>query len=295
MKKIKDIYYYKHLNKNNLKNENFDGNNSSKKNENSDESNSSNKYKIDVIKNSNEVITSKDSKSAHGHIMTKEDDYKNIEERTKYFVKNVVDGIPDEDRGLFPAYQQELLNRILEPPKISWKQVLKKYVGVIPIPSKKTRLRLNRRQPERYDISGSINDRTIRIVVAIDTSGSMSNKMLEYIFNEIFEILKNVKFELTVIECDCEIGKIYKAKRKSDINFNVTGRGGTCYTPVIEYINKNNFRDALLVYFTDGFAEPEIPKPRTYRNLWVVIGNKDNLSLSNPYGEKITLDIKDMY
>ena len=38
----------------------------------------------------------------------------------------------------------------------------------------------------------------------------------------------------------------------------VSGRGGTSFVPVIEYINKNSyFRDSVLIYFTDGFIEPK--------------------------------------
>ena len=83
---------------------------------------------------------------------------------------------------------------------------------------------------------------------------------------------------------------MYRVRTIEDLQKKVAGRGGTCFTPVIEFINNNKyFRDALLIYFTDGFGERDIPKPRTYRNLWVVLNNADNLSLKEPYGAKITL------
>lgn len=63
-------------------------------------------------------------------------------------------------------------------------------------------------------------------------------------------------------------------------------KAGTSFTPVIEYINKEGkYKDALMIYFTDGFGESQIPKPRTYRNLWVVLKDEKNLSVENPYGE----------
>ena len=40
-----------------------------------------------------------------------------------------------------------------------------------------------------------------------------------------------------------------------------------------------------MIYFTDGYGDSSIPRPRTYRNLWVVLENEDCLSLDNPYGE----------
>ncbi len=244
--------------------------------------------------NNSDIITANDSNGNKDHIWTNSDDYHEVSGEIKEFVKEVYDGIPEFSRGLLPAYQIDAINKILAPAKIKWQNVLKKYIGLIPIPYKKTKTRLNRRQPERFDISGRINDRTIRVVVAIDTSGSMSNKMLEYIFTEIFDILKHIKFELTVIECDADIGRVYKAKKISDINMEVTGRGGTSFTPVIEYINKNNYRDALLIYFTDGFGDDEIPKPKTYRNIWVVFNDINNLSVKNPHGIVIPLECDDI-
>ena len=114
--------------------------------------------------------------------------------------------------------------------------------------------------------------------------------MIKKVFTEIFDILKRSKFELTIIECDAKIGKVYTANKISDVNMKVTGRGGTCFTPVIDYINKSGkYRDAVLVYFTDGYGEESIPKPKTYRNLWVVIGQKEDLSVKNPYGEVLEI------
>ena len=42
---------------------------------------------------------------------------------------------------------------------------------------------------------------------------------------------------------------------KNEIKTKVKGRGGTCFTPVIEFVNRDKYyRDALLIYFTDGYG-----------------------------------------
>ena len=98
------------------------------------------------------------------------------------------------------------------------------------------------------------------------------------------------KHDITVIECDAAVQRVYKAKTRADIQKKVMGRGGTWFSPVIDYVNNDKyFRDALLIYFTDGFGELEIPKPRTYRNIWVVFGGAKNLSLNEPYGMVLSL------
>jgi len=236
------------------------------------------------------VVTIQDSNGRYCHDWAFDGLREDLKGVVRRFVLDVIEGIPEESRGLFPSYQQEVLNRILKSSEIRWEQVLKRYIGMIPIPSRKTKMRLNRREPLRFDLPGRMNEHTVRLVVAIDTSGSMSDKMLEKVFVEIFEILKKKKYELTVIECDSEIGRVYQAKKIGDIEMKVTGRGGTCFTPVIDYVNQNiKLRDSVFVYFTDGYGEEKIPRPKTYRNLWVIIGKKENLSVRNPYGEVLEI------
>ena len=205
-------------------------------------------------------------------------------------VNAAVGMMSDESRGMMPGSFMSQVEKINKPPVLSWQQILKKYVGTITANKKKTRTRLNRRQPERFDLSGSMDDKTLKIVVAIDTSGSVNDHMIGQIMNEIFAILAKRKYDLTVIECDAAVRKVYKASSPADVQKKVAGRGGTAFTPVIDYVNKDKyFRDALLIYFTDGYGEREIPRPRTYRNLWVVIGGADNLSLREPWGAVLSL------
>ena len=213
-----------------------------------------------------------------------------IGDLVKEFINSTASMIGEKSRGLMPSSFLEQIEKINQPPKLSWKQILKKYVGTVTAGKRKTRTRLNRRQPERFDISGRVDEKVIKIVVAIDTSGSMSNEQIADIFNEIFGILATRKHEITVIECDAVVQRVYKVKNKDDVKMKVMGRGGTSFTPVIEYINNHKyFRDALLIYFTDGYGDNEIPKPLTYRNIWVLT-ESDNLSVENPYGIVLKMD-----
>ena len=207
------------------------------------------------------------------------------------FVSDVCKGMSDYMRGTLPEHQKESLKKLLTPPTISWEQLLKRFVGTIPYGHRKTRTRLSRRQPERYDISGSINDRIIKIVVAVDTSGSMLNEDLERIMVEIFDIVGSRKSAITIIECDAEIQRVYIVSSVKDVSFDIQGRGGTSFVPVIEYVNSNRyFRDAILIYFTDGMGDSSIPRPLTQRFMWVLQDEKCELSVSIPYGEILVMD-----
>ena len=218
------------------------------------------------------------------------EDAEDVQSAVRELVNASVSMMNDEKRGLMPARflsQVELINK---PAELAWQAILKKYVGTISASKRKTRMRLNRRQPERFDLSGRVDDKILKIVVAIDTSASVDDKMIGQIFNEIFAILAKRRHEITVIECDAEVQRVYKARTQADIKQKVAGRGGTRFTPTIEHINNDKYyRDALLIYFTDGYGEREIPRPMTYRNIWVVFDDTRNLSLREPYGLALPL------
>lgn len=239
-----------------------------------------------------QIITSDKANGLLDHGWNGEDEeYDDIFANVKEFINQSFKMINSESRGLMPSNFISEVEKINEPPKISWTTILKKYVGTISADRIHTRTRLNRRQPERFDLSGKINDKTLKIIVAIDTSGSVSDNEVVQIFNEIFAIIAKRKYEITVIECDAAIQRIYKIKKPSDVQLNVLGRGGTSFRPVINYINQEKyFRDALLIYFTDGYGDQSIPKPLTYRNIWVITdGPKEQLSLKEPYGYVISM------
>ena len=220
----------------------------------------------------------------------------------KCMVGNVWNNMTDKQRGLVPAGLQQAIKTLLAPPEINWKQLLRKLVGTIPVPYRKTRRRLNRRQPLRPDLCGKLPKRVVDVVCVFDTSGSMSDRDLAYCMNEVFNIVKIYEgAKITIIECDAEVNRVYQAKNMSELKTKMSGRGGTYFTPAIEFINgdkkyaKNplsgKYRNSLMVYFTDGYGESEIPKPRTYRNLWVVLHDVKCLSVKEPYGEVKSLSM----
>jgi len=220
-----------------------------------------------------------------------ENDLNNIEKIAKDFINKAIDKC--SGRGNIPGVIIEKINAMGKKTEISWQKEFKYLIGNIKIPYKRTFTRPNRRLPERTDISGRMMDRTLKLAVAIDTSGSMGEKDLEFVFNEIFGIIKSVKYELNIIECDTKVNRVYEVKNRKDVKTEVTGRGGTSFTPVFEYIHHTrSLRNDLdlLIYFTDGYGESHIDeayKPRGYNVMWVITENKENLSVNNPFTNKI--------
>lgn len=232
----------------------------------------------------------KSNKAIIHHQWSLENEYDDVSRSVKEFVNRSLALMDEETRRLMPAHFSKDIDNLNGYAQLSWNKLLKKYVGTLSDERIKTSRRLNRRQPKRFDIKGSVMNTTLKIVVAVDTSASVSNNQLKQIFQEIFEILSNKRYEMTVIECDSIIQNIYQVKNISDLQLKVKGRGGTAFTPVIEYINQNRlYSDALLIYFTDGYGEDTIPKPKTYRNLWVVLNENGYLSLQESYGAVVNI------
>ena len=125
--------------------------------------------------------------------------------------------------------------------------------------------------PWPFDISGSIDDRTMR----------------EFL-KEIITLSHAYSESIRVIECDDAVRRDYKIRSYQDIKPLLKRRGGTKFSPVFQLIRELNLRNTLLIYFTDGLGEEKLEtRPSHYRTIWVVKGEK--LSLRDPFGEVIYL------
>ena len=170
-----------------------------------------------------------------------------------------------KSRGQLPGEIAHIYKRITEvtPSKFNWRAYLRRFTGnSYIVETKLSRKKLNKRYP---DAPGMKFKPKKHILVAIDTSGSVSNDELIEFFNEIRHIHKTGT-EITVLQCDTQINSIEKYDPKKDVR--VQGRGGTEFDPVIDYYNKNSKRFTCLVYLTDGECYTTIT-PRG-RMLWVI-------------------------
>lgn len=204
-------------------------------------------------------------------------DEKTLKEFTEKFVSL-------SDKGEISLYVQGLIKQLKNSSgEIPWNIYLKKLMGTLESNKKKTITRRSRRQPERLDLKGELRGHKAEIVVAIDISGSVSNEEFKQAIKEVLSIVKNYNHEITIIECDTAIKRAYKAKSISGVKERVASGGGTKFSPVFEYVNKQ--RANLLVYFTDGKGEEKLEvMPKGYKVLWVISGRGDKLSLRQPVG-----------
>jgi predicted metal-dependent peptidase len=204
-------------------------------------------------------------------------DEKTLQEFTEQFINNA-------QKGSIPNYLESMISSLKNSKsELPWNLYLKRLMGSVESNKKKTITRRNRRQPARLDLRGQLRSHKAKIVVALDISGSISDQEFNQAIKEVLDIVKNYNHEITIIECDSEIRRVYNVKSVKDIKDRINIRGGTRFTPVFEYANHHKVN--LLVYFTDGKGEDKLLSiPRGYKTLWVISGRGDKLSLKEPDG-----------
>ena len=168
-------------------------------------------------------------------------------------------------------------------PIVNWKKEVRWFINKLVLMGRKhTRMRPNR----RYGITspGTKRNYTSKLLVAFDTSGSVSDTQLEYFATELNGMIDHVKVDF--IQFDTQIYGDPEPFGKKARKIDIKGRGGTCFAPVIELADELRY-DGLVV-FTDGYA-PFPDRPRT-RMLWAVCDQDKDVEF--PYGKKVVIEQK---
>jgi len=166
--------------------------------------------------------------------------------------------------------------------KFDWKNHVRRFSGTsTKVYTKKIRRKENLKFPDNPGLKIKMRQ---HMLLAIDTSGSVSDAELKEFMNEIHHIYK-CGVDVTIIQCDVNIKSIkpYKGKFEMDIQ----GRGGTEFDPVLEYFNENLKTFTSLVYFTDGECYTSV-KPKG--NVLWVLSEESQLNESLP-GKVIKLEL----
>jgi len=218
-------------------------------------------------------------------------------------VKEKIRGIADkaikaQDEKGWSEFGSGLAKAILDAnkPVINWKREVRYFINKLVLAGRKTtRTRINRREQSLrkgredklkgvYIHPGNKRDYTSKLLVAIDTSGSVSNTEVQAFLSEINGMIEHVKCDVTMFDTKILMEPVEVKKKIS--SFNIVGRGGTNFAPIIKYVDEHKY-DGLII-MTDGFAPfPAKPKARV---LWAISPQGD--SVQPPYGKRVKVEIK---
>jgi predicted metal-dependent peptidase len=167
-------------------------------------------------------------------------------------------------------------------PKFDWRGFIRRFTGVsTKVFTKKIRRKENRRFSDNPGLKVKMRQ---HMLLAIDTSGSVSDDELREFMSEIYHIYK-CGVDITVVQCDTMIKSIEPYTGKFEMA--VQGRGGTEFDPVLEYFNANLKKYTSLVYFTDGECWTHV---RPKGNVLWVLSERSSMNDSLP-GKVIKLEL----
>jgi predicted metal-dependent peptidase len=218
-----------------------------------------------------DLLDNKDNRQLNQHKFWEEiqkmtsSEKKMIEAMINESVLNSVQRMKDKRYGTLPAGLQQYIDLLVESlkPNVNWRRVLRLFAAS----SSRTQLKNTIRKPsKRYGTTPGIKiQRKQKLLVAIDTSGSVNDDELKEFFSELYHIWKQGA-EIFVVECDAAIHNKYFYRGKPPTV--VSGRGGTDFNAPLAYANEEYNPDAI-IYFTDGFApEPQVLSRKPL--LWMI-------------------------
>ena len=152
--------------------------------------------------------------------------------------------------GRIPAELERLIENLLRP-IIGWRELLRSTVTKgLGRQVKRTWSRPSRKNPDVYP--GKETLKLNKVVVLIDTSGSIGQRELERFVSEVYGVLKETS-QVVVIPWDAVAYTPIVLKSPSDIKkaCRLGGGGGTCIKPALVAVDKA-YRDAdKIVIFSD--------------------------------------------
>jgi len=184
--------------------------------------------------------------------------------------------------GDMPGWYKGLVEAAKKP-RIRWEAILRRFVSKLQ-PVNQSFFPPHRRHLWR----GMYLPRTQRkhkptLVIAIDSSASVSNQLLEVFFGELNAILAELPMKIVLLTCDTRVHHVGTYSRGPLKEVEVHGRGGTFFHPVFEWVEENHIRPDGLIYMTDGEATWPDKQP-SYKTLWLI-----STTIKPKWGEHIEL------
>jgi predicted metal-dependent peptidase len=177
-----------------------------------------------------------------------------------------------------------MIDHLLQP-QLPWRMLLARYL------STSARDDYSYMRPSRREgdfILPSLRSHQIDLVVALDTSASIGDNEFEEFVSEINALKGQMRARITLLACDSELSSAgpwaFEPWENFSLPAELKGGGGTSFSPVFDWVEKQGLQPESLIYFTD--AEGEFPDAQPpYPVLWLVKGK-----LQVPWGQRIQLN-----
>lgn len=171
-------------------------------------------------------------------------------------------------QGKLPAHLQRLVE-VYRTSQLNWREQLLQFVTSC-FGGGRRWLPPNRRYISQGLYLQSYRDQKLKAVIALDSSGSTTRYLSDFLaeLNAIMTSFGN--YELTVLQCDAAIHSVEKFTPDNPLEpgkMQLEGGGGTNFCPVFEYIDTELPDIEILLFLTDGYGVIPERQP-TYPVLW---------------------------
>jgi predicted metal-dependent peptidase len=186
--------------------------------------------------------------------------------------------------GNLPAGVKRMIKDLTES-VIDWRTLLEQQIEST-IKNDYSWLKLNRKGWHMEAIMpGMLPGHQIDICVAIDTSGSISERDIKDFMAEIKGIMESYdEYKIHVWCFDTEIynPQVYTSENLEDIaSYEPAGGGGTDFMANYEFMKQNNIEPKKFIMFTDGMPFGEWGDEQYCDVCWIIKGNPD---VEPPFG-----------
>ncbi len=188
--------------------------------------------------------------------------------------------------GELPGGLERLVKEVLSP-KMDWRELLERFI------SDRARDDYSWTPPNKRFVHLDVvlpslsHQKLPEVVLAIDTSGSVTEPEMDQFAAEVSGILEAFDTTIHIVYCDSNVtGSDSFARQDLPLELKPVGGGGTDYRPVFSWIQEQSVDPACLVYLTDMECiyfpenEPEYPV------LWAQIGEGGRIP---PFGDVLAV------
>lgn len=199
--------------------------------------------------------------------------------------------IAAKSAGKMPGWIERSVVEAVRNPKADWRTLMRRFFDDRAI-SEVSWQRPNRRfiWDDLY-LPGTKGTGMGEIVIAVDTSGSISGPILSAFQNELNAILEDVSpASVHVVYCDAQIAHTETIEGDDlPVQLHPRGGGGTAFKPVFDWVEENQINPKAMIYLTDLMSGDlaQLIEP-AYPVLWAEYGGSPNYRA--PFGETIKID-----
>ena len=177
--------------------------------------------------------------------------------------------------------------------KVDWKEALREFVSSVSQGKDDSTWRKPNRRWLQHDIymPSTISESMGRVVVAIDTSGSIYGEVLNRFISEVASVMQNMNPEqVDLLYWDCEVAghEVYGLNDADRMTSSTKPKGGGGTSPkcITQYMRKHKIDPVCAIILTDGYVGNDWGGQWNCPTLWTITSD-----IKSPIGQTIKIEV----